>query len=183
MIKQSQDDGVDEVTWRISPVDQRLRSLTTKAFQDEVSAPSIGLKQNMSSLRSCSQEKVCYFDHRGYMPLWSRCIPIGTKPLKFFSCVQNSVSLGGRLIKGVSSPTMVSDGKVLGHSRNVFLQDTLRRDGCDKYGDSNIVSNSESQATFRTPPSVPCGPLEVNYYIFCKNDNGFHLWGHLRIFF
>ncbi|CAA7406684.1 unnamed protein product [Spirodela intermedia] len=107
LIKQSQDDGEDEVTWKISPVNQRLRSLTTKTVQDGLSVPPIGLKQNISSLRSCSQEKV------------------------------------------------------LGYSRNTFSHDISQRDGCEKNGDSNIVSAVESQTTFRTPPSVSYGPLEL----------------------
>ncbi|CAA6669719.1 unnamed protein product [Spirodela intermedia] len=107
LIKQSQDDGEDEVTWKISPVNQRLRSLTTKTVQDGLSVPPIGLKQNISSLRSCSQEKV------------------------------------------------------LGYSRNTFFHDISQRDGCEKNGDSNIVSAVESQTTFRTPPSVSYGPLEL----------------------
>ncbi|XP_078437970.1 DNA replication helicase [Wolffia australiana] len=56
LIKQSQDDGIDEITWRISPINQRLRSFTTKVFQDEASPP-IKTEQKLSSLRPCSEEK------------------------------------------------------------------------------------------------------------------------------
>ena len=57
-LKQSQDDGVDEVTWKISPVNQKLRFLTTKSLQEDVSSHSACEKHSLSTLRSCSEVKV-----------------------------------------------------------------------------------------------------------------------------
>ncbi|XP_068650262.1 DNA replication ATP-dependent helicase/nuclease JHS1 [Aristolochia californica] len=56
LIKQSQDDGGDEVTWKISPVNERLRSVT-KQLPELMGMLSDASNRSVSSLRLCSQKK------------------------------------------------------------------------------------------------------------------------------
>ncbi|CAH9097877.1 unnamed protein product [Cuscuta epithymum] len=55
LIKQSQDDGGDEVTWRISPVNDRLNAMSkAQKIRKLADCPRL----NLSSFQQCSQKKV-----------------------------------------------------------------------------------------------------------------------------
>ncbi|KAF5207658.1 DNA replication ATP-dependent helicase/nuclease DNA2 [Thalictrum thalictroides] len=60
LIKQSQDDGADEVTWKISPVNERLQAVS-KRLPDMVRISADASKLNGSSIRHCSlkENSVC----------------------------------------------------------------------------------------------------------------------------
>ncbi|MQL88220.1 hypothetical protein Taro_020775 [Colocasia esculenta] len=75
LIKQSQDDGAEEVTWKISPVNERLRSFTTKQLQDA----TVASKLSASRLRPCSQENSPCFGER--LEKWM-CSPTMVAPGK-----------------------------------------------------------------------------------------------------
>ncbi|XP_073222002.1 DNA replication ATP-dependent helicase/nuclease JHS1 isoform X2 [Cicer arietinum] len=55
-IKQSQDDGVNEVTWKISPVNERLQAVS-KHMPKLIKALADSSRTNMSSICSSSEEK------------------------------------------------------------------------------------------------------------------------------
>ncbi|XP_017697653.3 DNA replication ATP-dependent helicase/nuclease JHS1 isoform X2 [Phoenix dactylifera] len=57
LIKQSQDDGGDEVTWKISPVNMRLQSLTAKQLPRMARIFSEATMPNGSTLHPCSQKQ------------------------------------------------------------------------------------------------------------------------------
>lgn len=60
LIKQSQDDGGDEVTWRISPVNERLQAVSKRMPEIiRVLADSSRLKS--LTINQCSQKKACLF--------------------------------------------------------------------------------------------------------------------------
>ncbi|CAH8383900.1 unnamed protein product [Eruca vesicaria subsp. sativa] len=57
LIKQSQDDGGEEITWKISPIDQRLRAAAKQVPKMmDLTENSVGVKS--STLRPCSLDKV-----------------------------------------------------------------------------------------------------------------------------
>ncbi|KAK7256275.1 hypothetical protein RIF29_29716 [Crotalaria pallida] len=55
-IKQSQDDGVDEVTWKISPVNERLQAVS-KQMPAIIKALADSSRINLMPIRSCSEDK------------------------------------------------------------------------------------------------------------------------------
>ncbi|KAE9617923.1 hypothetical protein Lalb_Chr03g0040701 [Lupinus albus] len=55
-IKQSQDDGADEVTWKISPVNERLQAVS-KQMPAIIKALSDTSRVNLLPFRSCSENK------------------------------------------------------------------------------------------------------------------------------
>ncbi|KAG1371176.1 hypothetical protein COCNU_16G002700 [Cocos nucifera] len=57
LIKQSQDDGGDEVTWKISPVNARLQSLTAKQLPGMTRIFSEATRPNGSTFHPCSQKQ------------------------------------------------------------------------------------------------------------------------------
>ncbi|XP_026406713.1 DNA replication ATP-dependent helicase/nuclease DNA2-like isoform X2 [Papaver somniferum] len=58
LIKQSQDDGVEEVTWRVSPVNDRLQAVN-KHFPDTIRVLANASKLNASHFRQCSNKDSC----------------------------------------------------------------------------------------------------------------------------
>ncbi|KAK9273764.1 hypothetical protein L1049_018574 [Liquidambar formosana] len=56
LIKQSQDDGGDEVTWKISPVNERLQAVS-KHMPEMIRVLSDASRLNSLSFRHCSQKK------------------------------------------------------------------------------------------------------------------------------
>ncbi|CAM8904527.1 unnamed protein product [Rhodiola kirilowii] len=56
IIKQSQDDGGDEVTWKISPVNDRLQALS-KRMPDVIKVLADASRRSSSNLRHCSLSK------------------------------------------------------------------------------------------------------------------------------
>lgn len=57
LIKQSQDDGAEEITWRISPVNERLHAMS-KHFPEMVKVLAESSRFNCSNFKQCSQRKV-----------------------------------------------------------------------------------------------------------------------------
>ncbi|XP_061371204.1 DNA replication ATP-dependent helicase/nuclease JHS1 [Gastrolobium bilobum] len=55
-VKQSQDDGVDEVTWKISPMNERLQSVS-KHMPNIIKALADSSRINFLPIRSCSEDK------------------------------------------------------------------------------------------------------------------------------
>ncbi|KAJ1388065.1 P-loop containing nucleoside triphosphate hydrolase, partial [Sesbania bispinosa] len=55
-IKQSQDDGVDEVTWKISPVNERLQAVS-KHMPEIIKALADSSRINLLPIRNCSEDK------------------------------------------------------------------------------------------------------------------------------
>lgn len=59
MIKQSQDDGGDEITWKISPVNERLQAVS-KRMPEMVKVLAESSRRNSLSIRQCSENnKAC----------------------------------------------------------------------------------------------------------------------------
>ncbi|KAJ4727342.1 DNA replication ATP-dependent helicase Dna2 [Melia azedarach] len=56
LIKQSQYDGVDEVTWKISPVNERLQAVS-KQMPDTIRVLANSSRLNSSAIHQCSQNK------------------------------------------------------------------------------------------------------------------------------
>lgn len=61
MIKQSQDDGGDEVTWKISPVNERLQAMTKKHGPEVMRVLGDASRLISLNFRQCSQNKVCFY--------------------------------------------------------------------------------------------------------------------------
>ncbi|XP_072955528.1 DNA replication ATP-dependent helicase/nuclease JHS1 isoform X1 [Typha angustifolia] len=57
LIKQSQDDGGDEVTWKISPVNERLRSLSSKQLPGMTGLFSEKSRTNAITFHPCSRKE------------------------------------------------------------------------------------------------------------------------------
>ncbi|XP_057995142.1 DNA replication ATP-dependent helicase/nuclease JHS1-like isoform X2 [Hevea brasiliensis] len=59
LIKQSQDDGGDEITWRISPVNERLQAVS-KHMPEVAKLSTDSLKINSLSMRPCSLNQISH---------------------------------------------------------------------------------------------------------------------------
>ncbi|XP_075482727.1 uncharacterized protein LOC142522985 [Primulina tabacum] len=57
LIKQSQDDGIDEMTWRISPVNERLRAIT-KHSPGKIRVLGDSSRFNSLNFQQCSMKKM-----------------------------------------------------------------------------------------------------------------------------
>lgn len=60
LIKQSQDDGGDEVTWKISPVNERLQAMTKKHGPEVMRALTDASRLVSMNFRECSQKTVSF---------------------------------------------------------------------------------------------------------------------------
>ncbi|KAF8379126.1 hypothetical protein HHK36_028555 [Tetracentron sinense] len=58
LIKQSQDDGGDDVTWRISPVNERLQAVTRR-MPEMIRVLADASRLNASNICHCSQKQAC----------------------------------------------------------------------------------------------------------------------------
>ncbi|KAL7120847.1 hypothetical protein ACP275_02G147300 [Erythranthe tilingii] len=142
LIKQSQDDAIDEVTWKISPVNERLHA-KSKYLPGQIRVLADSTRFNSMSFQQCSQKKV-----------------------------QTSPLMSGRLERWLSSPPLKPDKKSLicsdgFASRKVNSDNDLN---CRR-NRRNISSNNKSevvntQSPFSTPPSLSCchdkAPDDVN---------------------
>ncbi|TKY49761.1 DNA replication ATP-dependent helicase/nuclease DNA2 [Spatholobus suberectus] len=61
LVRQSQDDGVDEVTWRISPVNERLQAVS-KHTPGVIKALAASSRINLSPIRGRDEEETCLVD-------------------------------------------------------------------------------------------------------------------------
>ncbi|WCJ23084.1 DNA replication ATP-dependent helicase/nuclease JHS1 [Euphorbia peplus] len=57
LIQQSQDDGGDEITWKISPVNERLQAMSKKNMREDVKVLAESSKINSLTMRPCSLNK------------------------------------------------------------------------------------------------------------------------------
>ncbi|XP_056693295.1 DNA replication ATP-dependent helicase/nuclease JHS1 isoform X2 [Spinacia oleracea] len=130
LIKQSQDDGGEEVTWRISPVNERVRAIS-KLAPDVVKALADASRLNSSSFQKLSDN--CKWHSREGMVYEEQAMPTVTP-----EALEKSTSISnGTVFKRVSN----------GHATNTGGQ----------YGNVPDLDNSDaisSQSPFRTPPSL-----------------------------
>ncbi|KAF9625151.1 hypothetical protein IFM89_019365 [Coptis chinensis] len=149
LIKQSQDEGGDEVTWKISPVNERLQAVS-KRLPDVVRCLADASKHNASNfLNSSSREasfRQCFYA---------------------LSIVQSSPALAGKLEKWLSSPTLKLSDKSLVSSGKLLLRAVKNDQDMELHGSRNDPRNMDTtnhQSPFRTPPSASyCSePTNVN---------------------
>ncbi|RVW22633.1 hypothetical protein CK203_102058 [Vitis vinifera] len=69
LIKQSQDDGSDEVTWKISPVNERLQAMTKKHGPEVMRVLGDASRLISLNFRQCSQNKTSP-DSEGKLEKW-----------------------------------------------------------------------------------------------------------------
>ncbi|XP_022897892.1 DNA replication ATP-dependent helicase/nuclease DNA2 isoform X3 [Olea europaea var. sylvestris] len=129
LIKQSQDDGGDEVTWRISPVNERLHAMS-KHFPGMIKVLAESSRLNSMNFQQCSQKKVLA-----------------------------SPGESGNLEKWLCSPPQKAAEKSLICSDRVTLRkvnsdrdvDFPGSNGTNSKNNSNVFN---SQSPFNTPPSL-----------------------------
>ncbi|KAL2536685.1 DNA replication helicase [Forsythia ovata] len=130
LIKQSQDDGGDEVTWKISPVNERLHAMS-KNFPGMIRVLADSSRLNSMNFQQCSQKKV-----------------------------QASPGESGKLEKWLSSPPLNAAEKSLICSNRVTSRNINSGSDVDCHGsngNTNSKNNSDvfnSQSPFNTPPSL-----------------------------
>ncbi|KAI3444863.1 hypothetical protein Pfo_001528 [Paulownia fortunei] len=132
LIKQSQDDMIDEVTWKISPVNERLHAMS-KHLPGRIRVLADSTRFNSMNFQQCSQKKV-----------------------------QTSPCMSGKLEKWLSSPPLKPDKKSLICSDGLASRKVNSGQGLNCLGNNrNINSNDKSevlnsQSPFSTPPSLSC---------------------------
>ncbi|KAG8391426.1 hypothetical protein BUALT_Bualt01G0186600 [Buddleja alternifolia] len=132
LIKQSQDDVIDEVTWKISPVNERLHAMS-KHLQGKMRVLADSSRFNSMNFQQCSQKKA-----------------------------QTSPGISGKLEKWLSSPPLKADKKSLICSNLVTSRNVNPDHDVNCHGNNrNINSNDKSevlntQSPFSTPPSLSC---------------------------
>ncbi|KAF3791042.1 hypothetical protein EJ110_NYTH15235 [Nymphaea thermarum] len=130
LVKQSQDDGGDEVTWKISPLTEKLQA-PQKNLSEMMRIMSDASKLNVSNIRPCTQEKM-----------------------------QNSSGSMGKLEKWLSSPTLIAHGRSAKFSRKVSFQEVSSekenktQDSEVANGENAVCASAIGQSPFRTPPSA-----------------------------
>ncbi|GFP90454.1 DNA replication ATP-dependent helicase/nuclease dna2 [Phtheirospermum japonicum] len=132
LIKQSQDDFNDEVTWKISPVNERLNALS-KNLPGRMRALADSTRFNSMSFQPCSQKKV-----------------------------QTSPGMSGKLGKWLSSPPLKPDKKYFicsdGHASRLVNP----AHDSNSHGTNRIISSNDksevpyTRSPFSTPPSLSC---------------------------
>ncbi|KAH6793808.1 DNA replication helicase [Perilla frutescens var. hirtella] len=131
LIKQSQDDIGDEVTWKISPVNERLHAMS-KNLPGMIRVLADSTRFNSMTFQECSQEKV-----------------------------KISPNMSGKLEKWLSSPPLkphkkplMSDGLA---SRKLNRGQDLSCPGNHRNMNSRDKSDlPDAQSPFSTPPSLSC---------------------------
>nr|XP_016437207.1 PREDICTED: uncharacterized protein LOC107763247 [Nicotiana tabacum] len=131
LIKQSQDDGGDEVTWRISPVNERLHAVS-KQLPEMVKVLADSSRFNSLSIQECSLKKTSPGTERKFEK--RLCSP----PLK-------------ALDKSLVSSNRAS----LRNRNNDHVMDLWETNGNFNCQSKTEVTNSQSP--FQTPPSLTYG--------------------------
>ncbi|KAF8030733.1 hypothetical protein BT93_D0041 [Corymbia citriodora subsp. variegata] len=90
LIKQSQDDGGDEVTWKISPVNERLQTVS-KHMPETIKVLAESSRLNSSYIRQCSQIKSTREAAGG----GGMCLSSPFKKASGRSCCANSLGVKG----------------------------------------------------------------------------------------
>ncbi|KAG9452225.1 hypothetical protein H6P81_005129 [Aristolochia fimbriata] len=139
LIKQSQDDGGDEVTWKISPVNERLRSVT-KNLPELMGLLSDASNRSVSSFRLCSQKKSPCSEGRLKQVFTSPILKV-----KMVSFEEAGNKKEAAFCDGTKKEAVHCD-----ETRN----EAVFCDGPGSTGDSNIVSTANQQSPFMTPPSM-----------------------------
>ncbi|KAL5973678.1 hypothetical protein ACLOJK_030334 [Asimina triloba] len=160
LIKQSQDDGVDEVTWRISPVNERLRSVA-KDLPDMIRVLTNASKLNTPNLRPCSQNQAC-------IP-WQNYAKVGAR-VAYLVIPQIQISPGssGKLEEWLSSPTLKPLQRTSCFARRVSFQAIDHDKGLESKDDPNTNSIANTQSPFQTPPSMSYCTVESNVSVLCN---------------
>ncbi|KAL0429394.1 UNVERIFIED_CONTAM: DNA replication ATP-dependent helicase/nuclease JHS1 [Sesamum radiatum] len=132
LIKQSQDDVIDEVTWKISPVNERLHAMS-KHLPGGMRVLADSTRINSMDFQQCSQQKV-----------------------------QTSAGMSGKLERWLASPPLRAENKSLICSDGVASRKVNSVHDLNGHGNHrNIKSNDKSevpntQSPFSTPPSLSC---------------------------
>ncbi|KAM0935396.1 putative DNA helicase [Dioscorea sansibarensis] len=76
LIKQSQDDGGDEITWKISPMSERLKSLAEKKMPETIKFSWDAARTGVLSIHSCSQKQrtSCHVGKPGKLPVSTNAV-------------------------------------------------------------------------------------------------------------
>lgn len=82
LIKQSQDDGVDVVTWKISPVNERLRSISSRQLSGKMKGFCDTSRPQVSTLRPCSSNQDPLSNSKFEKWICSESLVTSDKPLK-----------------------------------------------------------------------------------------------------
>ncbi|CAN4126033.1 unnamed protein product [Withania somnifera] len=131
LIKQSQDDGSDEITWRISPVNERLHAVS-KQLPNMVKVLADSSRFNSFKIQECSLKKT----------------PLGTER-KFEKWLYSP------------PPEALDKSLVCSNRANLRNKNTDHTmDLWENNGNSNCHSRTEvinSQSPFQTPPSLTYG--------------------------
>ncbi|KAJ9680403.1 hypothetical protein PVL29_019664 [Vitis rotundifolia] len=127
LIKQSQDDGGDEVTWKISPVNERLQAMTKKHGPEVMRVLGDASRLISLNFRQCSQNKTSP-DSEGKLEKWL-CSPT-------MKASEKSVVFSNRV-----SLKRVKLGQVMDSNGNEI-----------DMTDPGVVR--KRQSPFRTPPSL-----------------------------
>ncbi|CAI9103410.1 OLC1v1001879C1 [Oldenlandia corymbosa var. corymbosa] len=128
LIKQSQDDGGDEVTWKISPINERLHSISKK-FPEVVKVLNDSTRFNCLGFQQCSTEKTSP-GAEGKLEKW-----LSSPPLK---CAKNHLSC--------------PDGFSLRKHNPGFIAPDLEK--TENSNGRNSSGEICSQSPFQTPPSM-----------------------------
>ncbi|XP_057980952.1 DNA replication ATP-dependent helicase/nuclease JHS1 [Malania oleifera] len=140
LIKQSQDDGGDEVTWKISPVNERLQAMS-EHMPEVMRALANASRMNSSNFRQCSQNKTSPASV-GKLENW-----LSSPQLRGDD---RSLVLANRVSSKRVSPDMEMD----------FPDNAI---------DANNSSVLKGQSPFRTPPSLSyCDDKFANIIAFDK---------------
>ncbi|CAA0842768.1 DNA replication helicase- putative [Striga hermonthica] len=137
LIKQSQDDIIDEVTWKISPVNERLNAMS-KNLPRKARILADSTRFNSLNFQPCSQKKV-----------------------------QTSPGMSGQLEKWLSSPPLKPEKKYLSCSHRQASQKLKPPHDiscCENTRNTSSSDKSEarnSQSPFSTPPSLSCCPVKA----------------------
>ncbi|GMH21627.1 hypothetical protein Nepgr_023469 [Nepenthes gracilis] len=129
IIKQSQDDGGDEITWKISPVNERLQSISKNA-PEVVKTLAEASRLNFLKFQRCSTDKTLSASEDSLVKLLSsQSFEVPEK----FSVLSNGVSL-----KRITQ----------GHDTSIHGRDEITLDVMN-------LAVLNSQSPFQTPPSLP----------------------------
>ncbi|URE05997.1 DNA replication factor Dna2 [Musa troglodytarum] len=131
----SQDDGGDAVTWKISPVNERLQSISSKQLPRMMRISREAPRPQESTLRPCSLKQNV---------LWMQ-VP---------SC-SNS-----KLEKWLSSSATMASVKSLSFSREVLFEESDDYGSHESNDDPKNATAVDFKSSFRTPPSMPYGSKE-----------------------
>ncbi|PIA50019.1 hypothetical protein AQUCO_01300626v1 [Aquilegia coerulea] len=141
LIKQSQDDGADEVTWKISPVNERLQAVS-KRLPDVVRISADASKLNGSSIRRCSLKE-------------NSVVSVGKLEKWLSSPTLNPIYKS-------------SDSSEQVFKRPVNKDQEMEIHGSQGCGNGFRNTDTADQSPFRTPPSVSYSPDELANAIVYK---------------